>query len=57
VRVPDADRGYIFFDWVTMGQILSTPMILGGVALLLMAYRRNEQTGNAVFTKRIADRG
>ncbi len=32
VRVPDEDRGYLLFDWVTMGQILSTPMIIAGVA-------------------------
>ena len=23
VRVPDENRGYLLFDWVTMGQILS----------------------------------
>lgn len=46
VRVPDLNRGYILFDWVTMGQILSTPMILVGLALLVMAYRRNAPSGN-----------
>jgi phosphatidylglycerol:prolipoprotein diacylglycerol transferase len=46
VRVPDANRGYILFDWVTMGQILSTPMILIGIALLVIAYLRNEPSGN-----------
>jgi phosphatidylglycerol:prolipoprotein diacylglycerol transferase len=34
VRVPDENRGYLLLDWVTMGQILSTPMILAGLALL-----------------------
>ena len=29
VRVPDANRGYLLFDWVTMGQVLSLPMIAG----------------------------
>ena len=24
-RVPDADLGYLFFGWVTMGQVLSPP--------------------------------
>ena len=28
VRVPDENRGYLLFDWVTMGQILSLPMIV-----------------------------
>jgi phosphatidylglycerol:prolipoprotein diacylglycerol transferase len=46
VRVPDENRGYLLFDWVTMGQILSTPMILGGLALLAIAYRRNQPSGN-----------
>ena len=39
VRVPDADKGYVLFDWVTMGQILSGPMILFGIIMLVLAYR------------------
>lgn len=39
VRVPDAHLGYLALDWLTMGQILSTPMILGGILLLWLAYR------------------
>jgi len=46
VRVPDANRGYLFLDWVTMGQILSTPMILAGMAMLAVAYRRRQPSGN-----------
>jgi len=46
VRVPDLNRGYLLFDWVTMGQILSLPMILGGLVLLVVAYRRGERSGN-----------
>jgi len=46
VRVPDENRGYMLFDWMTMGQILSTPMILIGLFLLIYAYRRNEPSGN-----------
>jgi len=46
VRVPDENRGYLLLDWVTMGQILSTPMILGGLVLLAIAYRRNQPSGN-----------
>jgi phosphatidylglycerol:prolipoprotein diacylglycerol transferase len=40
VRQPDAQLGYLAFDWLTMGQILSTPMIAFGAILLLLAYRR-----------------
>ncbi|MFD2112898.1 prolipoprotein diacylglyceryl transferase [Thiorhodococcus fuscus] len=39
VRTPDAHIGYLAFDWLTMGQILSTPMILSGLLLLGLAYR------------------
>jgi phosphatidylglycerol:prolipoprotein diacylglycerol transferase len=31
VRVPDQHLQYLLFDWVTMGQILSLPMLLLGV--------------------------
>ncbi|MBN6104218.1 prolipoprotein diacylglyceryl transferase [Xanthomonas sp. CFBP 8703] len=34
VRVPDAPIGYLAFHWLTMGQILSTPLILLGLFLL-----------------------
>jgi phosphatidylglycerol:prolipoprotein diacylglycerol transferase len=46
VRVPDENRGYLLLDWVTMGQILSLPMILLGAWLLVGAYRRTEPSGN-----------
>ena len=51
VRVPDEDRGYLLFDWVTMGQILSTPMIIAGVLLLWFSYRRREASGNVALGK------
>jgi len=40
VRLPDAQLGYLAFDWVTMGQVLSLPMILFGALLLGLAYFR-----------------
>lgn len=46
VRVPDENRGYLLFHWVTMGQILSTPMIVAGLLMMIIAYRRNEPSGN-----------
>nr|VFK45487.1 MAG: phosphatidylglycerol:prolipoprotein diacylglycerol transferase [Candidatus Kentron sp. TC] len=39
IRIPDQFLGYLAFDWLTMGQILSIPMIAMGVSLLLLAYR------------------
>ncbi|MEX2496335.1 MAG: prolipoprotein diacylglyceryl transferase [Woeseia sp.] len=41
-RLPDADIGYLAFDWFTMGQLLSTPMIIAGAAMLIFAYRGRE---------------
>ena len=40
VRVPDAQLGYLAFNWLTMGQVLCLPMILAGIALIVLAYRR-----------------
>ncbi|MCG2580554.1 MAG: prolipoprotein diacylglyceryl transferase [Marinobacter sp.] len=40
VRQPDAQIGYLAFDWLTMGQVLSFPMIVAGAGLMLIAYRR-----------------
>ena len=42
VRVPDAQLGYLAFDWLTMGQVLSIPMIVGGIGLIVFAYKRQE---------------
>lgn len=33
-RSPDAHLGYIAFDWLTMGQILSIPMVIAGIVLI-----------------------
>ncbi|TVO73008.1 prolipoprotein diacylglyceryl transferase [Sedimenticola selenatireducens] len=40
VRLPDAHIGYLAFDWFTMGQLLSAPMIFGGLTLILLSYMR-----------------
>ena len=40
VREPDAQLGYLAFGWVTMGQVLSLPMIILGVILLWLGYRQ-----------------
>jgi len=42
VRVPDAqlgDNGYLAFGWLTMGQVLSVPLILLGIAWLWLSRR------------------
>ncbi len=38
-RVPDAHLNYLALGWVTMGQILSVPMLVAGVVMLILAYR------------------
>ncbi len=43
VRQPDPQLGYLAFDWLTMGQLLSFPMILAGAGLMIFAYRRQPQ--------------
>jgi phosphatidylglycerol:prolipoprotein diacylglycerol transferase len=50
VRVPDANLDYLAAGWVTMGQVLSLPMILGGIILLIIAYRRRAPSGNFLAT-------
>jgi len=42
-RMPDAHLGLIAFDWLSMGQILSMPMILLGLLLLGLAYVYNKR--------------
>lgn len=37
VRVPDAQLGYLAFDWLTMGQLLSLPLVLLGAVLLWLS--------------------
>ena len=38
VRVPDRHLGYLAADWITMGQVLTTPMIVAGLLLLWFAF-------------------
>lgn len=40
VRLPDEHVGYVAFDWLTLGQIYSLPMVMIGLALMIIAYRR-----------------
>jgi phosphatidylglycerol---prolipoprotein diacylglyceryl transferase len=39
-RMPDAHLGYLALDWLTMGQILSTPMIIIGFAMFYWAHKK-----------------
>jgi len=50
VRVPDQQIGYLAGGWLTMGQVLSVPMILAGAWLMLRAATRPQPTGNYAAT-------
>ena len=40
IREPDVQLGYLWGGWLTMGQLLSIPMILVGVGVLVYAIRK-----------------
>lgn len=40
LRLPDAQLGYLALGWVTMGQLLSAPMVVAGALLVILAYRK-----------------
>lgn len=40
VREPDVQLGYLWGGWLTMGQLLSLPLIIVGVAVFVYALRR-----------------
>ena len=42
-RVPDAQLGYLYGGWLTMGMLLSLPLIAIGAVLLLLARRAPQQ--------------
>jgi phosphatidylglycerol:prolipoprotein diacylglycerol transferase len=46
VREPDAQLGYLALDWVTMGQLLSLPMLAAGLLALYIAATRRTPSGN-----------
>lgn len=46
LRVPDPQLGYLAFNWLTMGQVLSLPMIAFGIFLLYVAYRHKKPIRN-----------
>lgn len=43
-RQPDEHLEFIALGWLTMGQLLSVPMIIAGLIMMVLAYRRRPQT-------------
>jgi phosphatidylglycerol:prolipoprotein diacylglycerol transferase len=39
-REPDGHIGFIAGGWLTMGMVLSLPMVLAGALMMVIAYRR-----------------
>jgi phosphatidylglycerol:prolipoprotein diacylglycerol transferase len=46
VRVPDEHLDYLAFGWLTMGQLLSLPMLALGIGMLIWSWRRGARSGN-----------
>ena len=42
-RVPDAHIGYLAFEWLTMGQLLSLPMVAIGLLFWWMAHKNRQK--------------
>lgn len=40
VRLPDADKGYLYGDWLTYGMVLTLPVLLAGIGLVIYASRK-----------------
>ena len=40
VRQPDAQLGYLYGGWLTMGQVLSVPLVIAGICVLVFAIRK-----------------
>ena len=40
-RQPDAHLNFVALDWLTMGQLLSLPMVVGGLLLFFLGQRRS----------------
>ena len=40
VREPDAQLGYLWGGWLTMGQVLSVPLVIAGIGVFVFACRR-----------------
>ncbi len=43
VRQPDAQLNFIFGDWMTMGHVLSTPMIIGGIIMFAICSKQQKK--------------
>jgi phosphatidylglycerol:prolipoprotein diacylglycerol transferase len=47
-REPDLHLGFVALDWMTMGQVLSAPLIVAGLILLVLAYMKPQLQLNSL---------
>ena len=45
-REPDAHMGFLMFDWVTAGQLLSLPMVIIGIGFFFLIQQRQKGATN-----------
>ncbi len=50
-RQPDAHMGFVAFDWMSQGQMLSAPLIILGIVLLVLAYKKPKPEEKKKVTK------
>ena len=50
VRLPDPQLGFIAFGWLTMGQLLTLPMLIAGLALVVWSRRQPVDRAKAAAT-------
>jgi phosphatidylglycerol:prolipoprotein diacylglycerol transferase len=50
VRVPDAQLGYLAGGWLTMGQLLSMPVLLAGIGLIIWSIIQPRSTNTSPLT-------
>ena len=43
VRMPDAHIGYLWGEWLTMGQLLSLPMVIAGIIIYVLAFKMRQK--------------
>lgn len=46
VRLPDPQLGYLAFGWLTMGQVLSIPMLIFGLVIFFLPERSKERSAD-----------
>jgi phosphatidylglycerol---prolipoprotein diacylglyceryl transferase len=51
VRMPDVQIGYLAGGWLTMGQVLSLPMLLAALILLNLPAKWRQPSGNFSISK------